>query len=59
MKGKLTLVLLSVIAIACSEDLARDSMDLDYAYGKEIPHGMIVLGDRLENPYTTANIKAY
>ena len=56
MKGKLTLVLLSVIAIACSEDLARDSMDLDYAYGKEIPHGMIVLGDRLENPYTTANI---
>ena len=56
MKGKSTLVLLSLIMMSCSKDWTGTEPDLDYAYGREIPHGMIVLGDRLENPYTTENI---
>ena len=54
MKGKFTLMLLTFVAMSCSKD--RIVSDLDYSYGRKIPHGMIVLGERLENPYTTENM---
>lgn len=54
MKGKFTLMLLAFVAMSCSKD--RIVSDLDYSYGRKIPHGMIVLGERLENPYTTENM---
>ena len=56
MRGKFTLMLSALIIMSCSKDWARGESDLDYSYGRKIPHGMIVLGDRLENPYTTENI---
>lgn len=56
MRGKFTFVLLSFMMISCSKDWAKTEQGLDYAYGRDIPHGMIVLGDRLDNPYTTANM---
>lgn len=56
MRGKFTLVLLSFIVMSCSKDWARTEPDLDYAYGRQLPHGMIVLGNRLENPFTTENM---
>lgn len=37
-----------------SLDLDRD---IDYEYGRTITHGMIELGERLENPYKTENIR--
>lgn len=54
MKGKFTLMLLAFVVMSCSKD--RIVSDLDYSYGRKIPHGMIVLGERLENPYTTENM---
>ncbi len=56
MKGKFTLVLLALTMISCSKDWVKTDQNLDYSYGRKIPHGKIVLGDRLENPYTTENI---
>lgn len=56
MRGKFTLVLLVLMMISCSKDWTKTDQNLDYSYGRKIPHGMIVLGDRLENPYTTENI---
>ena len=56
MRGKFTLVLLALTMISCSKDWTRNDQNLDYHYGRKIPHGKIVLGDRLENPYKTENI---
>ncbi len=56
MRGKLTLVLLTLVMMSCSKAGMRPERGLDYEYGRDIPHDMIVLGDRLENPYTTENI---
>lgn len=49
-------MLLVLTMISCSKDWVKTDQNLDYSYGRTIPHGKIVLGDRLENPYTTENI---
>jgi hypothetical protein len=56
MRGKSALVLLALAMVSCSKDWTKAEAGIDYNYGRNIPHGRIVLGDRLENPYTTANI---
>lgn len=56
MRGKITLMLLALMMMSCSKDWTDTDQNLDYSYGRKIPHGKIVLGDRLENPYTTENI---
>ena len=56
MRGKITLMLLALMMMSCSKDWTDTDQNLDYSYGRRIPHGKIVLGDRLENPYTTENI---
>ena len=56
MRGKFTLWLMTIIMVSCSKEGLRSGRDLDYDYGRQIPHEMIVLGDRLENPYTTENM---
>ena len=56
MRGKITLVVLAFLALSCSKEGKGTDRGLDYSYGRELPHEMIVLGDRLENPYTTENI---
>ena len=57
MRGKVTLVLMALLAMSCSKEGMRSERDLNYDYGRNIPHDMIVLGDRLENPYKTENIE--
>ena len=56
MRGKITLVVLAFLALACSKEGPGTDRGLDYSYGRELPHEMIVLGDRLDNPYTTENM---
>ena len=56
MRGKITLLLMTLFMMSCSKDEFRTGRGLDYVYGRELPHGMIVLGDRLDNPYTTENM---
>ena len=56
MRGKFIFILMSLIMTSCSKDWVKTEQNLDYSYGREIPHGLIVLGDRLENPYTTENM---
>lgn len=56
MRGKITLVLMAVMMMSCSKEGFRTDRGLDYAYGRNIPHEKIVLGDRLQNPYTTENM---
>ena len=56
MRGKITLVALAFLALSCSKEGLGTGRGLDYSYGRELPHERIVLGDRLENPYTTENM---
>ena len=56
MRGKITLVALAFLALSCSKEGLGTGRGLDYSYGRELPHDRIVLGDRLENPYTTENM---
>ena len=56
MRGKLKLALMTLILMSCSKDALQSERDLDYTYGRGLTHDMIVLGDRLENPYKTENI---
>lgn len=56
MRGKFTFVLLALLAVSCSKEGLGSSRGLDYSYGRELPHDRIVLGNRLENPYTTENM---
>lgn len=50
------MVLATLLMMSCSKEGLRPERDLNYDYGRNIPHDMIVLGDRLENPYKTENI---
>ncbi len=56
MRGKVTLVLMTLIMMSCSKEGMTSHQRPDYEYGRNIPHEAIVLGDRLDNPYTTKNI---
>ncbi len=50
------MLLAALLAMSCGKDALRAGQDLDYEYGRDIPHGMIELGDQLKNPYTTENM---
>ncbi len=50
------MVLTALLLMSCSKDGMRSGKDLDYGYGRNIGHDKIVLGDRLDNPYTTENM---
>ena len=56
MRGKITLLLMALTMMSCSEDRLASSNGIDYHYGRDLSHEKIVLGDRLENPYKTENI---
>ena len=57
MRGRFLMLFMTVIMMACSKEEVDSGRDLDYSYGKELTHEMIVLGDRLENPYKTENMR--
>lgn len=52
----MTFLILALLAVSCSKDGLEGGRGLNYSYGRDIPHDKIVLGDRLENPYTTENM---
>lgn len=56
MRGEIYLILAALMVLSCS----KDEMNPDAGVGRDsirnIPHEMIVLGKRLENPYKTENM---
>ncbi len=50
------MIIMASLLVSCGKDEMRTSHRLDYEYGRDIPHGKIVLGDVLPNPYTTENM---
>lgn len=53
-------MLLAALSSCSKSEIGGDYDAVDFEYGKTISHDMIVLGDRLENPYKTVNMqKAY
>lgn len=56
MRGKITIMLLALLPVSCSKEEVHSERGIDYNYGRGLSHEMIVLGERLENPYKTANI---
>lgn len=54
MRGKVKLALLTLILMSCSKEDFPEGRKADYLNG--LSHDMIVLGDRLDNPYTTENM---
>ena len=57
MRGRVTIFLMTLVMMSCSHDEFEQMHGLDYQYGQELTHDMIVLGDHLENPYTTVNMR--
>ena len=56
MRGDRIILLLALALVACQKEGMNPDNGIDYEYGKGLSHGEIVLGNRLENPYKTANI---
>lgn len=56
MRGRVTLILLALTVLSCSKEDMYHGRDIDYEYGRDLNHGAIVLGDRLDNPYKTENM---
>ena len=56
MRGRVTLFLLALVMLSCSKEDGYRGRDIDYEYGRDLKHGAIVLGDRLDNPYKTENM---
>lgn len=56
MRGRLTTVLLALMLLSCGKEDMRYIRDVNYEYGRDLKHGAIVLGSRLDNPYKTENI---
>lgn len=51
------MLLMTVMILSCSKTDLHSERGIDYSYGKDLSHEMIVLGDRLENPYKTENMR--
>lgn len=51
------MVALAFALMSCNKEEVHSERNIDYSYGKDLTHEMIVLGDRLENPYKTENIR--
>ena len=50
-------MLMALVMMSCSKNALFQESGIDYSYGRKLSHEMIVLGDRLENPYKTENIE--
>ena len=57
MRGGIVILLMSLALMSCSKEDVHSERGIDYSYGKDLTHEMIVLGDRLENPYKTENMR--
>lgn len=56
MRGRLTVMLAVLLMVSCSKGEVLSERGIDYSYGQGLTHEMIVLGERLENPYKTENM---
>lgn len=56
MKGKVFFWFMALMSVSCSKEEIHSERDIDYTYGRDLSHQMIVLGKRLDNPYKTSNI---
>ena len=56
MRGKIKLTLMALVMMACSKEGLTSEGNQDYGYYEDETHEMIVLGERLENPYKTVNM---
>ena len=56
MRGAKIISLAALMVVSCSKDGGSPDLGVNYEYGRGLTHDKIVLGDRLENPYTTENI---
>ena len=56
MRGKFNLLLLALAMVSCSKEGEVPDYGINYSYGRHLGHDMIVLGERLENPYKTENV---
>ena len=56
MRGEICLLLAVVFTLSCSKDGLSPGVESGRDSIRNIPHEMIVLGNRLENPYKTENM---
>lgn len=56
MRGKIYWILVALLALSCSKDGMNPGAGGGRDSIRNIPHEMIVLGNRLENPYKTENM---
>ncbi len=56
MRSKIIMILAAFMMMSCSKSEPEQDLGLNYEYGRDLGHDRIVLGERLENPYTTENI---
>ena len=56
MKGKFSLLILTLVIMSCSKENEVPEYGINYSYGRHLGHDRIVLGSRLENPYKTVNV---
>lgn len=57
MRGRLMVLMMALLLMSCSKNEVVSERNINYNYGKDLTHEMIVLGDRLENPYKTENVR--
>lgn len=51
------MLIMTLVIVSCSKEDISSERGIDYSYGTDLTHEMIVLGDRLENPYKTENMR--
>ena len=51
------MLMMTLVMVSCSKNEVVSERGIDFNYGRELAHEMIVLGDRLENPYKTENVR--
>ena len=51
------MLVMTLLGVSCGKDEIHSERGIDYSYGKDLTHEMIVLGEHLENPYKTENIR--
>lgn len=48
---------MALVIMSCSKEGIPSERSIDYDYGRNLSHEKIVLGERLENPYKTENMR--
>lgn len=57
MRSRVVTFVMAFLTMSCSKEEISSQRGADMSYGENLPHEMIVLGDRLENPYKTENME--